>query len=332
MTLVKSILGSSYCLVRILLQSAIPDPSARQESQRSSRQEAAQRTTLLGRHLFKPSLQMSVPLYHAELLSNIRSITVSINLPSPSDLSTKLTRLTPSQLQLHHDGKTTTFNLPANIALSATALLENSRIIVGETKLSYRLPVSPESCPTSPITSAGSENYVPWSAVSLSSSAKDISIRCKFCSSELVPGEKINTWKDLPSSNWADMMDIWHCHKPETGSKQPDAGDRYAGLNQGYVAVKGTALVELTYFLVAKENCGSAVEIIEVIQFGSPFPQEYSPFVFSPMQRAKRRPAATERFQWLSVPIQLPEINYPDWYLDFVFLGILSLLGVWQDP
>lgn len=275
---------------------------------------------------------MSIPLYHAELLSNIKSITVSINLPSPSNLSTKLTRLTPSQLQLHHNGKTTTFNLPADITLSATTLLEKSIIMVGETKLSYRLPVSHGSCPTSPETSAGLENYVPWSAVSLSSSTKDVSIRCKFCSSELVPGEKINTWKDLPSSNWADMMDIWHCHKPETGSKQSDAGDRYAGLHGGYVAVQGTALVELTYFLVAKENCGNAVEIVEVIQFGSPFYPKISAPCVSPVGRAKRRPAATERFQWLSVPIQLPEINYPGWHLDFVFLGILSLFGVWQDP
>lgn len=275
---------------------------------------------------------MSIPLYHAELLSNIRSITVSINLPSPSNLSTKLTRLTPSQLQLHHNEKTTTINLPADIALSTATLLEKSRTMVGETKLSYRLPVSPGSCPTSPKVSTGSENYVPWSAVSLSSSIQDVSIRCKFCSSELVPGEKINTWKDLPSSNWADMMDIWHCHKPETESKQSDTGDRYTGLHGGYVAVEGTALVELTYFLVAKENCGSAVEIVEVIQFGSPFHQEIFAPCVSPMRRAKRRPAATERFQWLSVPIQLPEINYPGWYLDFVFLRILSLLGVWQDP
>lgn len=209
---------------------------------------------------------MTVPLFHAELLSNIRSITTSINLPSPSNLSTKLTRLTPSQLQLHHNGETTTFNLPADIALTADTLLEESRIIAGETKLSYRLPVSPESCSALP-TSAASENHVPWSAVSLSSSTKDVSIRCKSCSSELVPGEKINMWKDLPSGNWADMMDFWHCHKPETGSKQTGAGDRYAGLEGGYLATEGTALVELTYFLVAKGDCGSAIEIVKVIKF-----------------------------------------------------------------
>lgn len=61
-------------------------------------------------------------------------------------------------------------------------------------------------------------------------------------------------------------MDFWHCHKPETGSKQTGAGDRYAGLEGGYVAMEGTALVELTYFLVAKGDCGSAVEIVEVIK------------------------------------------------------------------
>lgn len=78
-------------------------------------------------------------------------------------------------------------------------------------------------------------------------------------------------WKDLPSGNWADMMDFWHCHKPETEFKQTDAGNKYVGLQGGYAAVEGTALVELTYFLVAKGNCGSAVGRVEVIQFSSLF-------------------------------------------------------------
>lgn len=205
---------------------------------------------------------MSTPLFHAELLSNIRSITTSIHLPSPSNPSTKLTRLTPSQLQLCHDGETTTLNLPANVTLAAITLFEKSRIILGETKLSYRLPVAPESCPES---RTASENYVPWSAVSLSTSTKKVSLRCKSCSSELVPEKTIDTWKDLPSGNWADMMDFWHCHKPETESTQTNAGDRYTGLQRGYAAVNGTGLVELTYFLIARGNCGSAVEKVEVI-------------------------------------------------------------------
>lgn len=263
---------------------------------------------------------MSTPLFHAELLSNIRSITASIHLPSPSNPSTKLTRLTPSQLQLCHDGETTTLNLPANVTVSAVTLFEKSRIVLGETELSYRLPVAPESCSESRTTS---ENYVPWSAVSLSSSTKEVSLRCKSCSSELVPGKTINTWKDLPSGNWADMMDFWHCHKPEAESTQTNAGDRYTGLQGGYAAVNGTALVELTYFLVAEGNCGSAIERVEVIH---PSVHRYS--LSSVCCGAKRRSAATERSQWLSVPIQLPKINYPGWYLDFVFLVVLSLLGV----
>lgn len=232
--------------------------------------------------LFKPpSLQMLTPLFHAELLSNIRSITASIHLPSPSNPSTKLTLLSSSKLQLHHDGEITTLDLPANVTLSATTHLQKSMIMPGETNLSYRLPVEPKSCLESPTTLAVSENYVPWSAVSLSSSTKEVSLRCKSCSWELIPGEKINTWKDMPSGNWADMMDFWHCHKPETESEQTDSGDRYTGLQGGYAAMEGTALVELTYFLVAKGDCGSAIEM-EVIQFDSPFhSQIFTPCISS---------------------------------------------------
>lgn len=71
----------------------------------------------------------------------------------------------------------------------------------------------------------------------------------------------------MPSGNWADMMDFWHCHKPETESKDGDAVEsKYANLQRGYTAVGGTALVELTYFLIAEGDCGSAVEVVEVIE------------------------------------------------------------------
>lgn len=210
--------------------------------------------------------------FYAELLPNIRSITISIHLPFPPNASTKLTLSTPHQLQLHHDGEFRLFDLPVSvIASTSRKLLEATPIIApSETKLSYRLPVAPgpySQLPTAP------ENYVPWSAVSLSSSSKDVSLRCKTCSLELVSGDRIKIWKDLPSSNWADMMDFWHCHKPETESDIGDtAVSKYAGLQGGYTTVEGTALVELTYFLVAEGDCGGSVETLEVIKFSILFP------------------------------------------------------------
>lgn len=191
----------------------------------------------------------STPLFHAELLLNIKSITVSINLPSPSNSSTKLTLSKPSQLDFQHDGETTHFNLPACVAVSASL---PPRITAGETRLSYRLPVAPESQPIS----AAVENYVPWSAISLSSFGRKVSLHCQTCSMELVNGEKVSTWKDLPSGNWADMMDFWHCHKPETDEVGgPGEGSKYSGLQRGYRTITGTVLVELTYFLVAEGDC-----------------------------------------------------------------------------
>jgi len=72
------------------------------------------------------------------------------------------------------------------------------------------------------------------------------------------------TWKDLPSENWAEMMDFWHCHKPtEHESHAGHSDEETATANKGYAAnSKFTAqnkvgFVDLTTFLLDAKDCNN---------------------------------------------------------------------------
>ncbi|KAL7268745.1 hypothetical protein RUND412_008614 [Rhizina undulata] len=189
-----------------------------------------------------------LPVYYAELLSNLRIIWLTITLPTPSNPSTKLIPSTPDLLFLHHDSKIYPIRLPSPLPRESLKAFDIPPP-PDETTLSYRLPID-----ASVLKDGG--NTVPWSA----SSMTDVSIHCKSCRAETVPVGKVPTWKNLPSGNWAEMMDFWHCHKPhshDAGCANPGKTDAFSG---GFAAEPGIGLVDLTYFLLNPGDCGNVVQ------------------------------------------------------------------------
>lgn len=65
--------------------------------------------------------------------------------------------------------------------------------------------------------------HVRWSTkeikgkVSSSSTADRFSFDCSQCHAPIIADTKVTAFHDLPSELWQEMMDYWHCHKPETG-------------------------------------------------------------------------------------------------------------------
>ncbi|CUS08655.1 unnamed protein product [Tuber aestivum] len=233
----------------------------------------------------------TTPRFYAELLENIQSITISIHLPSPSNSTTRLDLDSPCLINLHHDGRSTPLTLPGDVTPTAGLALRACK--PGEQTLCYRLPVSPSKPP-----STATENYVPWAAIELNKEAATL-FNCRVCGAQVIPENRIKTWKDLPSGNWEEMMDFWHCHRPDESHSHRHVGKpRYAPLQRGYVAESGTALVDLTYFLLAEADCSEAVEVAEV-----------SCFTF-PADR-KKVTGPWKRVQWLSVSIQISKIDHP---------------------
>ncbi|CAK7273348.1 hypothetical protein SEPCBS119000_005607 [Sporothrix epigloea] len=204
----------------------------------------------------------SVQLY-AELLANIRQVSVLASFGGPVD-ATRTTAVVLSDgqtLRIHHNGQTAaTMTLPGRVAVAGhdkSLPIAGAALASGD--VTWRLPVAT-------INDAGEkfadDSLAPWSAPDLPANAK---IACRACDTEIVAAGKIHSWKDLPSDNWAEMMEFWHCHKPDT--KKSDTGevdkinaqdrlaDRGYGANSGFSAAENVGLVDLTTLLLLADDC-----------------------------------------------------------------------------
>jgi hypothetical protein len=153
--------------------------------------------------------------------------------------------------------------LPAQVFQSS----QLQKPVLGSQELSWRLPLSP-SCVLSSDDLAQS-NDVPWSSKHFQQVGKDISYCCRQCGCVIVKKGIIKTWKDLPSENWAEMMEFWHCHKPDVHEDDHDGSSDIAGggeasqVNRGHgantklIAQSGICFVDLTTFLLPETDCHS---------------------------------------------------------------------------
>ncbi|TVY82006.1 Uncharacterized protein LSUE1_G005525 [Lachnellula suecica] len=214
------------------------------------------------------------PLIYAELLSNIRQISVIAALGTSCDAAIKVGLSDDGQkFTLYHGGQRSTLNLPGKVVPNA----QLQRPILGSKELSWRLPLA--GPPTRPDAEGTQNNEAPWSSRSL---REDSEFLCRGCDAVVIRRGAINTWKDLPSENWAEMMDFWHCHKPDvpehervhthesngtSGHGEDVAGHSVAnvkgyGANTKFTANSGVAFVDTTTFLVTPSDC-SNLELLD---------------------------------------------------------------------
>ena len=194
----------------------------------------------------------SVTLY-AEHLLNIQQVTIFATLESESNRETRAELSSDRRsLSLTHDGETATICLPSEIAGSASLTLPMAKSKV----LSFRLQVTEDGATLDrPHLRHG--NDVPWPAASLSC---ETSVACRECQNIVVRSSSLATWKDLPSENWAEMMDFWHCHKP--ADHEAHVADAPSTM-KGYAASSavrtspGTGLVDLSYLLICEQDCSN---------------------------------------------------------------------------
>lgn len=238
-------------------------------------------------------LESEAPLHlYAELLPNIRQITIYVSLPE----STAFDEIRPN-VQLSESRKAITVSLPApfqditeTMKLPARASypykrdLETqgaNRIVKtsgGNREFSLRVHVDDNDEVLAPRDEL-IDDFVPWTADKMSGSTR---IRCRHCDQQFLGSLSASTstsdqneenneswiWKDLPSGNWAEMMDFWHCHKPdpheghekdekETALRIEDetAHTKGYGADSQVVAISGTVLVDVATFLLAESDC-----------------------------------------------------------------------------
>lgn len=191
----------------------------------------------------------SISIY-AEFLTNIHQVSVFINLPSISDGDTTV-NLSHNRraVIVNHRGAQRILQLPCQVVEGSSLTLPPT----GYQEISLRFQAAAEVCSPQKRNETSGDD-VPWPASSLTPETK---IACGSCKSVLVD-RAIQKWKDLPRENWAEMMDFWHCHKPDPEESQEL---RNHSLKKGYTASnklipsQGVGLVDNTHFHFLWSNC-----------------------------------------------------------------------------
>lgn len=186
-----------------------------------------------------PSIMPKIYLY-AEILTHIRQLSLHASLQTAKTEGTKVDVSTDKKvITVEHDGETQKLYLPTGISGTAQVIFP----IVKETEVSARIQIDDEhewKC------NINNEIEAPWMAADLT---KDNIIQCRQCKATVLPHGAISQWKDLPSENWAELMDFWFCHKPHDESSN---GVEDAAQSKGFAAksklgvTRGTGMTDLT--------------------------------------------------------------------------------------
>ncbi|KAK6540987.1 hypothetical protein TWF694_008368 [Orbilia ellipsospora] len=182
-------------------------------------------------------------LYFCELLSNIKQVSVSIDLQHDQQL--------PASVSLHPSRRVLTIAFGTDIAHIVLPVPIACQTKTLPPSTTYRLRACQSFLSSTSFESLASSPPVPWDASNLTD---DVSIYCTTCTTRIVPRGKVQTWKNLPSEHWADLMDLWHCHKPHDEHKTNPDGGKYAGVGR-ILAEPSLGLVDQMYVLLARNDC-----------------------------------------------------------------------------
>ncbi|KAJ5566091.1 hypothetical protein N7535_007729, partial [Penicillium sp. DV-2018c] len=241
------------------------------------------------------------PLYlHAEFLPNIRQITLYVSLPGTAAFSgvrpdiqlSESRKAVTVSLPRPFQHITETIKLPARVSdASRRALKSGSGPApksdtqgpgISSHDYSFRMQIDPNEEVLAPRDQL-IDDFVPWTAGEMISTTR---IRCRKCENVFLNRSSISdsgdtnasmpgwVWKDLPSGNWAEMMDFWHCHKPDPHEgheksakdsalqlEEKTAQTKGYGAESHVVAISGTVLVDVATFLLAEEDCTGLVKV-----------------------------------------------------------------------
>ena len=200
-----------------------------------------------------PAIQL-----YSEYLVNLRQISVFAALPSNSNASTKVSfNRDTLYFEISHDECQSSLVLPNKVSnLSAPA------IPTGQKELSFRFTAAALTTQFGNKDRETTKKEV-WTASDLVSGTQ---VLCNICKAEFIGA--VSKWKDLPSGGWAEMMDLWHCHKPTVS----DASGNLSPEGKGYSAgnalrpTPGCGLVDSSSFLFRSADCvGLLVRCISLI-------------------------------------------------------------------
>src|SRR3569833_4742446 len=218
----------------------------------------------------------------AELLPNIRHVTVAVSLPPSSSWSPfpSAVRIVDGgqAVSVEHAGQTKTQQQQTQIRTAAGVSSDGKRPLPpspSSSSATWRLPVADAvgndraGVVGNGQTAAGQrlmrhEVRVPWEAREIAPGAE---VRCRACRVTVVPSGRVPDWRDLPSENWAEMMEFWHSRKPPSSSPASGAGAglpavvgwlAFCGFGAGSSGISvrdGVGVVDLVSFWFSEGDC-----------------------------------------------------------------------------
>lgn len=196
---------------------------------------------------------MPIIYLYAEVLANIRQANLYASLETHKNEHTKIEIASDKKtITVSHDGETASIYLPTEIRGTAKVNIPIER---GK-EMTVRLELADIKNMPCLENTIGHEE--PWSANDLSPNA---SLRCRVCEAEFLSNEVPLQFKDLPNECWAEMMDFWHCHRPQHAASSQAEDAEEAADSKGYgshtklKATPGVAIVDTAYFLLAEQDC-----------------------------------------------------------------------------
>jgi ubiquitin-protein ligase E3 D len=199
---------------------------------------------------------------YAELHLNIRTISLIITLQTASSHSTTATLSADGHsISVTHDGHHASIRLPTQMQGGGSAALDLPAAPAKE--LMLRLLLQEKSPGLLRVEGLEGDGEVPWMAREIMDGGKDIRVRCRRCEAVVLDAaEKIREWKDLPNENWAEMMDLWHCHKPHDDDQTHDDGSAAKGYSatRSLQVEQGVGFISPSYFIVAAADCSNINE------------------------------------------------------------------------
>lgn len=195
-------------------------------------------------------LKMTTIFLYAEVLTNIRQVTLYASLQTAQTTDETVLHIVSDKkrVTVREGDVTSGIYLPTEISGTADVTIARGK----KKEISVRLEIG-DTSELLPRNDDPSAIEVPWSAQDLTSTT---TIQCKQCQATIVASGKVSSWKDLPSENWAEMMDFWHCHKPHDEDTNGDAAEAKGYSSKSQLAiVPGTGLVDTVSFLLHKSDC-----------------------------------------------------------------------------
>lgn len=203
--------------------------------------------------MFILAIDIMEPTIYAELLLNIRQVSVVASLPSEPDTTTQAEVFADgTRIGIRHGQSSKDILLPGRVSVHGRLPIQKSGR--SPRSLSWRFPLA-ASHPSQGLLAQDPYPTPPWTSVDLEPGTP---ITCRQCGTVFVPAGTITVWKDLPSENWAEMMEFWHCHKPDPENNSHQDHDhltkRGYGASATISAQAAVGFVDLASFLILESD------------------------------------------------------------------------------